>query len=366
MLSTATTFRFPEASYQGALLHYRDDVPVLSVGGAPREIGEAVGALAVRPAARMTAYPDDLLRHYRARWMRPYLLWAGEKLLRNLDEDHRTELEAVARSAPVERSRMVLGNTLFDVKKFLACSALLVEPCRRGTGGTLFGRNLDYPPQGYAHEYGLVTVYRPDGKKAFVSIGFPGLVGVLTGMNEDGLALGVLEVFQAKWFTRRLDLGGTPYAVCFRTLLEECSTIDEAKARLEQMRRTTLFNLAVADRQRVAVLEVTPRRVREVKSTDGACVCTNHFRLEANRPLFSFNVYQTFDRERILRRAERSRRTLDVADVHAGLHAANKGDHTLQTMVFEPATLRLHVGLGSLPATAGPLRRLDLEELLRA
>lgn len=366
MLSTAApTFRYPEASHASALLRYRNDVPLLTVGGSPDEIGEAIGSLAVRPSPRMSGYPDDLLCHFRARWMRPYLLWAGEKLVRNLDAEHRAELEAIARAAPLDRTRLVLGNTLFDVKKFLACSALLVEPGRSATGATLFGRNLDYPSQGYAHEYSLVTVYRPQGKKAFASIGLPGLVGVLSGMNEDGLSLGVLEVFQSQWFMRRLNLGGTPYAACFRRLLETCSTIEQAKDRLERMRRTTIFNLAIADVNRVAVLEVTPRRVRERGPNDGAAICTNHFCLEANRPLFSFNVYKTFARERQLRRTERTQRTFDVADVHAGLHAANQADHTLQTMVFEPAARRLHLGIGSLPATAGPLRTLELAELLR-
>jgi isopenicillin-N N-acyltransferase like protein len=365
MPSATATFRFPEASHGGALLRHHEDVPVLTVEGTPQEIGEAVGVLAVRPAPRMSAYPDDLLRHYRVRWLRPYLVWAGERLVRNLDAQHRAEFEAIARSAGIDRARIVLGNTLFDVKKFLACSAMLVEPSRSATGGTLLGRNLDYPALSYAHEYSLVTVYRPAGKKAFVSIGFPGLVGVLSGMNESGLALGVLEVFQSQWFTRRLVLGGIPYAVCFRTILETCDTVEEAKARLEQLPRTTIFNLAVADTKRVAVFEVTPRRVRELSAAEGTCVCTNHFRLEAHRPLWSFNVYKTFDRERILRQRERSCEAFDLADVHAGLHAANQGDHTLQTMVFEPQSLRLHVGLGELPSTAGPLRTLELADLLR-
>jgi hypothetical protein len=365
MLKTTATFRFPEASHGGALLRHDNGVPVLSVEGSPEEIGEAVGMLAVRPAPRMSAYPDDLLRHYRVRWLRPYLLWAGERLVRNLDAAHRTELEAIGRAAGLDRAQMVLGNTLFDVKKFLACSAVLVEPSRSATGATLFGRNLDYPSQGYAQDYSLVTVYRPMGKKAFASVGFPGLLGVLSGMNESGLALGVLEVFQSQWFTRRLVFSGIPYAVCFRTILETCDTIDEARACLEQLPRTTIFNLAVADRQRVAVFEVTPRRVRERSAAEGACTCTNHFRLEAHRPLWSFNVYKTFDRERILRQQERSCDTFSLADVHAGLHAANQGDHTLQTMVFEPHSLRLHVGLGALPSTAGPLRTLELADLLR-
>ena len=87
--------------------------------------------------------------------------------------------------------------------------------------------------------------------------------------------------------------------------------------------RTTIFNLAVADTKRVAVFEVTPRRVCEVSAAEGTCVCTNHFRLEAHRPLWSFNVYKTFDRERTLRKMERGCERFGVAEVHAGLHATH-------------------------------------------
>jgi predicted choloylglycine hydrolase len=332
--------------------------------GSPSEIGGAVGALSVRHASRMLGYPDDMISHFRIGWLRRPLVWAGKRMIRGLDKAVRTEMDAIVASSGIDPDRMVLGNTMFDIKKMVACSALMAEPPRSTTGAPLLGRNLDYPSKGYAHEYSLVTIYRPAGKRAFVSIGFPGLLGCLSGMNESGLALAVLEVFQSRLFVRRLDLGGTPYAICFRTLLEECDTVDEARRYLNRMRRTTVYNLAVADRQRVAVFESTTRRVRERTPVAGAALCTNHFCLVEHRPHFSFNVYTTFDRHYRLRKHERQHARFGVAEIHEALHAASQ-EHTLQTMVFEPGPLRLHVALGQLPASAGPLRTLELGPLFR-
>jgi hypothetical protein len=355
-------FRYPEGRHGGAWLRYVNDLPVLSVAGSPEEIGAAVGTLTVRPAPRMTAYPDDSLRHFCVGWLRKPLLWAGERLLRRLDADTRREMDALLAASGVERSRLVLGNTLFDIKKFVACSAFLVEPARSATGAPILARNLDYPSRGYAHEYTLVTVYRPAGKRAFVSVGFPGLLGCLSGMNDAGLTLAVLEVFQSRLFERRLDLAGTPYSLCIRKVLQECATVDEARRALEKMQRTTVYNLAVADRQRVAVFEVTTRRVRERLPKAGACLCTNHFCSPDLRPNFSFNVYGTFARHGHLRKHERQRHAFEIGDLHAALHAASQ-KQTLQTMVFEPAELRLHLAIGQVPASAGPLRALDLAPL---
>jgi predicted choloylglycine hydrolase len=359
-------FRFPEGICPHGELRYREDLPVLSVGGAPQEMGHAIGELAVRPAPRMTAYPEDLLRHYCATWLRKLLVWAGERMISRLDADLLAEMDAIVLAGGIDRRQLVIGNTLFDLKKILACSALLAEGSRSSSGAPLLGRNLDYPSRGYAQEYSLVTVYRPEGKRAFASVGFPGLLGCLSGMNESGLSLAVLEVFQSRLFTRRLDLGGTPYAICFRRLLEECDTVDEARARLEKMRRTSVFNLAVADPKRVAVFETTTRRVRERPADAGACVCTNHFCSSEMRPSFSFNVFKTFDRLALLRKHERRTGRFAVGDLHASLHAASQGDHTLQTMVFEPAERRLHLAVGQLPSSAGPLRTLELAPLFRA
>src|SRR5262249_3989686 len=137
--------------------------------------------------------------------------------------------------------------------------------------------NLDYLSLGYVHEYTLVTVYRPKGKLAFASVGFPGLVGVLSGMNEAGLALAVLEVTDVKSGETSFDAKGIPYALCLRRVLEMARTIDEAVTVLKAMRRTTCINVAVADRDGVAVLEITPGKIVRRRAERGILAATNHF-----------------------------------------------------------------------------------------
>ena len=83
-------------------------------------------------------------------------------------------------------------------RKFSALPSVKSSKRSISTGGSLLGRNLDYPSRGYAHEHSLVTVYRPRGCKAFVSVGFPGLMGCLSGMNDAGLTVAVLEVWHRR------------------------------------------------------------------------------------------------------------------------------------------------------------------------
>ena len=58
------------------------------------------------------------------------------------------------------------------------------------------------------------------------------------------------------------------------------------------------------------------------------------------------------------------RPTFDLADVAKLMHAVNQGEDTIQSMVFEPVPLRLHVGLGQGPVTARPLKAIELTPLM--
>src|SRR5262249_50790287 len=135
-----------------------------------------------------------------------------------------------------------------------------------------------FPTLGFLHEYSLVILCRPQGKHAFASVGFPGLLGCLSGMNDAGLTLATLEVYSTRDGAPSFDPRGTPYALCYRRLLEECTTVAEAETLLRSMHRTTAMNLAICDPQGGAVFEITPKSVAVRRPEAGICPCTNHFR----------------------------------------------------------------------------------------
>jgi hypothetical protein len=45
------------------------------------------------------------------------------------------------------------------------------------------------------------------------------------------------------------------------------------------------------------------------------------------------------------------------------MDAVNQGPLTIQTMIFEPDSLRLHLAIGSCPSSKLPLKELDLAPL---
>ena len=366
----AEPFRYPVGQARGGQLELIRGVPVLHLEGTPEQMGRQAGALAVGPAKRLLDYPRDCLNE-----QLPFgaaarnLAWAkaqqkGTALVDNFPASQRAEFDALLK-AGTPREPLVAANTLFDLKNIgpaalFGCSSVVVPPGQSATGGTLFGRNLDFPPLGYLNEYGLVTVRRSPGKRPFVSIGYPGVVGCFSGMNNAGLCLATHEVL-TKINGRVFDPKGLPYAVCNRRLLEECATVDEAEKLLRSMSRATTSLLVLADKAGGAVLEVTPDRVVR-RESKGVCACSNHF---TSAELAAAGPPVAADTQARLKALSRPiTAPAGLAEVQRRLHATNAGPATLQTMIFEPATLRIHLAMGKGPTTARKLVTLEAGEWL--
>jgi isopenicillin-N N-acyltransferase-like protein len=319
-------------------------------------MGEQIGVLAIKPAAALFDLTKEFLKSRGWEQLYPVLLKTAAGLATQFPPHHLAELEAMAKASGQSRDLLVFGNVAPDLLKFGGCSAWTVDAARSATGGPLFGRNLDWPPLGKLHEYCLVTVYRPKGKKAFAVIGYPAQIGASSGINESGLALATLEVTAWADGSARFDPAGTPYTLLLRQVLEECGTAAEAEKRLGAAKRTTAFSVVVCDKAGGVAFEVTAKRVAARPAADGFCVCTNHFRTDG---LATLTQCQRYDALAKPAGADK----VTVADVAKRLDAVNQGKATVQAMVFEPAAAKLHLAFGAGPATKLPLREVGLGKL---
>jgi isopenicillin-N N-acyltransferase-like protein len=170
-------FHYPTAKFGKGELRYVNSVPILVVQGSPEEMGEQLGMLALRPASGLVNLADAFVKAQGWERIYPVLLKMGSFMASRFPPEHLRELEAAAKASGWPRDLLVFGNTVPDLRKLGGCSTLIVEPGHSATRGLLFGRNLDWPPFAKLHEYTLVTVYRPNGKHAFASISYPGMLG---------------------------------------------------------------------------------------------------------------------------------------------------------------------------------------------
>lgn len=266
------------SAYGGRLeLHISksNSVRVLHVSGTPRQMGRQAGALTGGMIERVLArtsgifaaagLPEVLLHQVVDRCWERLRPFAPARYLDEMagiaegarehgaeiteNDLHRlvtmTNLDMWRRD---ERFAEMLGPDAaaylerLDEVPALSCTMFAVWG-ERTEGGKLFAlRNLDWVSQAGIHEERLITVYRPAGRNAFVSIGYAGGVGCLAGMNEKGISLSQVGAFSAAE-----ELDGIPWVLMARQVLEEADTLDEGAAIIRNAAHTLGYNFLVAN-----------------------------------------------------------------------------------------------------------------------
>lgn len=103
----------------------------------------------------------------------------------------------------------------------VACSAII----DRNEEGFVFARNMDWPSFGLAGAYSLVIHRNHDNDlHSTVEVGVPGLVGTLTGMNDQGLTL-AMNVCAGETDIVR----GMPASLYNRACLEKCGSVQDVE-----------------------------------------------------------------------------------------------------------------------------------------
>ena len=354
-------FRFPEGKHGKGELKYRKDLPVLIAQGTPEEIGDQIGVLAVKPvAAKMKVLVKDAIQKRVGPVGWPLLVKACTGLFEKFPPEYRKEVEAMARGGGIDLEVLIVANTIPDVVHLGGCSALVVEPARSKTGGSLLGRNMDTEALAGLVEASLVIVRRPAGKHAFVSVTFPGLLACGSEMNDAGLVLAANDVWRTKDGSPKLEPRGTPLLVAARQLMENCASRAEARRLLRDFKATTTGCAILADREGGAVYELTPKNIIVRPAEEGICICTNHF---CSKELAVPTEERCWRYDKL--EEYRKRPKLDVADVAEALNDVSQGKATLHSMIFEPKTLRAHIALGAGTAKERSRKPLECGELLR-
>lgn len=325
--------------------------PVIEMAGTGEEIGASHGKQL-----------GPTIRDLHDKYLKAYFSNEGERFLAlaaaaafeaRMRPGHLAEIRALAKSSGVDARQMLLAQCFLDLSPMTGCSTVALPASASPDGVARFGRNLDFPGFDVADKLTVVQVYHPQGRNAFMAVGWPGMTGVLSGMNEHGLVVANMEVKRPM----RLP-SGMPYVLLYRTVLEQCKTTDEAIALIGKTPRQTANNLMVMDAAGGrAVLEITPASVHVRRAPgDAALVSTNHQRGD---DCDSTGRCRRFDS--IVKRSGERRGTIDVKTIEAMLADASQGKMTLQSMVFEPANRVVYLSAGA-NAAKGTFYRLDLNK----
>ena len=352
----AQTFR--EAKHGRGELKYQQGLAVLTLRGTPQELGEQFGVLAVNNAPDLDGLQTNFFRDAKIDNKMGFLKLLASRLGAAMPADYLTEIDAAVKISGRDRGTALFANTVYDLSSNMGCSTVIVEKGRSATGEPIFGRNFDWLPSKGIVEHTLLAVYHPVGKRSFATITISPIIGCISGMNDAGLAVTLNEIhLKTSKDKAPFNWEGVPVMLAFRRVLEECTTVAEAEVLLRKMNRTTTACMTICDKNGGAVFELSPKRVEVRKAVQDVCLCTNHFRCDA---LCTTTVCWRYKK---LLPLQTETDKLGVEEVFAQLADVSQGKNTLQSMVFEPTKLKLHLRNGYNNATKLPVKTFDLGPL---
>lgn len=270
-------------------------VRLVHLAGTPEEIGAQHTALLYDRMAADEAVLWDGFQHVVPFGPARALMFDVARLrYRNVEagfpEARRRELAAEARGFdpdPYARHmptypRMVFLHALYDIalsferSPLLGCTAFGLGPATTEDGHALFARAFDFEAAEMFDRHKVVFVVREAGKIPFASVAWPGFVGVVTGMNAEGVALAVHG-----GRAREPSTTGVPVAFSLREVLDTAKNVDDAIAILSRQPVMVSHIVIVGDRAgRYAVVERAPGEaafVRPPPPDPSRVGVTNHF-----------------------------------------------------------------------------------------
>ena len=325
-------------------------LPVIEMDGTGEQMGLAHGKQ-LGPVIR-DLHDKYLKAYFAGEGQRVLAMTAAAAFEQRVTPEHLDEIRALAKASGVDGRQMLLAHCFLDLSPMTACSTVTLPASASPDGVARFGRNLDFPSFNVADKLSHVQIYRPHGRFAFMAVGWPGLAGVLSGMNEHGLALANMEV------SRPMRVpSGMPYVMLYRMVLERCRTTEEAIELLRSTPRQSANNLMVMDASGDrAVVEITPEKIRVRRAgAEQPLVSTNHQRGNDLETTGKCDRYDCLLTESAAKRGK-----VDVEALEEMLAEASQGKMTLQSMVFEPSTRVMYLSTGK-DAARKPFYRLDLK-----
>ena len=327
-------------------LYLVDSVPVLRLQGTPHEMGYQHGVALKRQIHFLYA------EYYKAMIER----LVGETDLHRwaketepfIPEEYREEMRGLAKGSGLPYEEILAVNASIDRFQTVFCSTVVATGAATTDGETYFGRNLDFPGRNILQKMTVVLVWEPEEGTQLAAVTWPGLVGVLSGMNARGVAGATMMIHGGE---RR---AGLPYLLMYRKALEGARSAEDVWESISAAKRTCSNNFMVVDAAGTAfVIEFNPATALRRSAERGSVCSTNLFLSDELRELCIPVGEGRYDT--LAAFLERERGKVDLAAVQGALaDVAEPWYLNVQAMVFLPARRSLHLAVGGkLPAARG-------------
>ncbi len=296
------------SSRENFLLKNKQGLWELYVSGDPLQVGLQTGSLTdslLKKQERVffSKIEEIVPSKSKQKLLRNILKFYNRKLYLNVPEEYQTEIYGLSQYTSHEFDNIAprylrslylhgahdIGHALQDLA-LVGCSSFAAWGSKSDDGKLILGRNFDfYAGDDFAKDK-MVAFIRPNKGIPFMMVTWPGMIGAVSGMNNEGLTV---TINAAK--SKIPLVAKTPISILTREILQYASTTDEAIAIARKRKVFVSESIMVgsAKDKKAILIEVSPNSfgVFEVPNSNNQLLCTNHYQsdvLKDNKR----NVYQ--------------------------------------------------------------------------
>lgn len=368
----------------------------LYVEGAPFQRGVIEGKLSQQLIEdQEIAFTDEIKRMIPSdkylKFLKYVIGFMNRGLPNHVTDEYKQEIFGVSRAASPKYNwigdnydRILSYHAAHDIGHALqnmmlvGCTSLGTWGSRTENGSMLIGRNFDFWVGDAFAEHKIVSFVKPDSGHAFASITWGGFIGVVSGMNEQGLTVTINAAKSSIPFD-----AATPVSLVAREVLQYAANIDEAIAiaKKREMFVSESFLVASAQDHKAVVIEKTPTQLAVYDPKQDFVECTNHYQsallahqtLNVEQKANSASVYRYQRLHELIQENTPLTPTKMAAILRdrRGLHNQNIGDGNEKainqliahhSIIFEPDSLRFWVS--SNPWQLGAYVCYDFKKIL--
>jgi len=229
----------------------------------------------------------------RQKLLRKILTWYNRKLYLNVPEEYKTEIFGLSQYTShdydfiAERYLRTLylhgahdiGHAMQDLM-LVGCSSFAAWGEKSEDGKLILGRNFDFYAGDEFAKDKVVAFVKPDRGNPFMMVTWPGMIGAVSGMNNQGLTV-TINAGKSKIPL----IAKTPISILTREILQYATTIEEAIliAKKRQVFVSEAIMVGSAKDGKSILIEVSPKNfgVYEVGNSSDQLLCSNHFQSDA-------------------------------------------------------------------------------------
>lgn len=264
----------------------------LKVSGSPYEIGYKTGKLTdslyrlqerifFDQVAAMTGTPR------KQKLLLKFLRWYHRDMAKHISEEYQKELYGLSRfssgvfdslATPFQRAMMLhgahdIGHAMQDLM-LVGCSSAAVYNSFSSDGSLWIARNFDFYVSDAFAENKIIAFVEPDQGYNYVSVTWPGMLGVVSGMNEKGLTVTINAGKSSIPLKAK-----QPVSLVVKEILQYASNISEAQkiAFDKEVFVSEALLVGSAVDNKAVVIELSPKKQGVYESGRDFLVCTNHF-----------------------------------------------------------------------------------------